>query len=1025
MNKIAHYLQYFNVPFRSDSILTAAVSCLMEDSKDRLWVCFRALGLTIFDTIKESFIPIEGIPEKEDTIPTYIWDIIEDNNGKLWIGDFEKGLFYKETNDDTFEPVKRVKHKILGKTKIRDLFEDSKGNIWIGTYDHGLFCLPPENRDNMNFIHYQNRDIDSNGYYGTYINSICEDINGTIWITTSKGLNRFNPVSNKFEVYKQHKELFGDQIMKIFSDAKGNLWFNQYTHQLIRFKPYEIMQNPIKIFGTDDGLPFSDLSYRGLYQAKDGRIFIGGARGTNNGFFSFYPDSVIENIDIPALVITDFKVRNRNYPLDSNITEKKNLRLKHNENFFSFEFAALDYTNPKKNQYAYYLESLENDWIYAGNRRFANYTGVPHGKYTFHVKGSNNDGYWNEKGTSISIIIQAPPWKTWWAYLLYLLFIISILNIVIRFYLRRQRLLHQLDLEHIEAEKLKELDTMKSRFFANVSHEFRTPLTLILGPLQNLLSKSTDSKSKQDLRMMQRNALRLQNLINQLLNLSKLESDKMKLQVKEENIVALVNGYTQSFESLAKQKKIDLIFNSDEKDIKLFVDKDKIEKILYNLISNAFKFTDEGGTIEISITPLNPPSRGDLLLADPLSKRSAEFPPFRGDGRGVQIKISDTGRGIPPEKLEHIFDRFYQADDSYTKDQEGTGIGLALTKELVEIHHGKITVESEIGKGTTFYIFLPKGKGHLKKDEIVDKTAIPVKREELPEPIPELEFSESDLTKEDHLSQDKIDGKEDKPYLLIVDDNADLRAYMRGCLDKDHYIFEAKDGIEGFNMATEKVPDLIISDVMMPKMDGYKLCKKLKTDERTSHIPVVLLTARASTESRIEGLETGADDFITKPFDTEELLIRIKNLIDQRRKLQERFMKNAAKIGYKELMELPESGINSMDQKFMQKAINIVQEHLSDEAFNVKAFGSKMNMSRMQIHRKLVALTGQPANIFIRTLRLNKAAELLAIKSGNVTEVAYEVGFNNLSYFARCFREQFGLSPSEFLSGKFDSQSPR
>jgi len=363
------------------------------------------------------------------------------------------------------------------------------------------------------------------------------------------------------------------------------------------------------------------------------------------------------------------------------------------------------------------LEGLEKEWIYSGNRRFASYTGVPPGDYTFRMKGSNNDGYWNEEGTSINITILSPPWKTWWAYTLYLLFIISILYIIIRFYLRRQRLLHKLELEQIQTEKLEELDKLKSRFFANISHEFRTPLTLILGPLEKLRSKIVDRDSEQDLNMMQRNALRLQNLINQLLNLSKLESGKMKLQAREENIVALVNGYVQSFESLAKQKKIDLKFKSAEKNIPLFVDKDKIEKILYNLLSNAFKFTGDGGRINVSIisydTPLNPLpkesrdrlSRGDHPHTPPLEK-------------GVKLTISDTGKGIPPDKLEHIFDRFYQADDSYTKDQEGTGIGLALTKELVEIHHGKITVESKIGKGTIFSVSLPKGKEHLMPEEI-------------------------------------------------------------------------------------------------------------------------------------------------------------------------------------------------------------------------------------------------------------------------------------------------------------------
>jgi len=1025
MNIVGHFEPNFYVPYRTDSIITNYVNCLFEDSKGALWADFAALGLTVFDTINESFIPIYGIPNKDDTIPTRIWDIIEDVSGRIWIGDFVKGLFYKKKSDKISDPLRRVNHEILDRARIRDLFEDSNGNIWIGTLDDGLFFLPPENRVTMNFVQYQNRGIDSNGYYGTYINSICEDINGTIWITSSVGLNRFDPLSNKFEVFKQHKELFGDQIMKIFSDSKGHLWFNHYTYQLGRFDPYDSIQNPIKVFGTQDGLPFSDLSYRGLYQAKDGRIFIGSARGTHDGFFSFYPDSVYENIQIPVLTITDFKVRNRDYSLDSNITEKKNIILNYNENFFSFEFAALDYTNPGKNQYAYFLEGLEANWIYSGNRKFANYTGLSPGNYIFHVKGSNNDGYWNEAGTSISVIILPPPWKSWWAYLLYILFFLGILYVWRRYDLKRQRLKQQLELEQVEATKLKELDSLKSRFFANISHEFRTPLTLILGPLEKLRSKITDPESDQDLNIMQRNARRLQNLINQLLSLSKLESGKMKLQAREVNIVALVNGYVQSFESLAKQKGIDLIFNSEEEFIPQYIDKDKIEKILYNLLSNAFKFTPEGGRIEVTVSG----QRSVVSLPDSIGQAGGQERSVNGKLTADRqlptadllenctvISISDTGSGIARDQLPHIFDRFYQADDSFTRDQEGTGIGLALTKELVEIHHGKITAESQKDKGTIFSVYLPMGSRHLKPDEITDETSPPGNQDESPGLIPEVQFSDDNLTQESSIEHDELAVKDDKPYLLMVDDNADLRAYMRGYLDTAYYISEARDGEEGFDKAIEKIPDLVISDVMMPKMDGYQLCEKLKSDERTSHIPVILLTARASTESRIEGLETGADDFITKPFDAEELKIRINNLIDQRRKLKERFLNNAERIGLNELLQLPESGIGSMDQQFMQKALMIVHENISDPDFSVVAFASKMNMSRMQIYRKLLALSGQPANMFIRTLRLKKAAALLAGKSGNVTEVAYEVGFNNLSYFARCFKEQYGLSPSEFLS---------
>jgi DNA-binding response OmpR family regulator len=375
----------------------------------------------------------------------------------------------------------------------------------------------------------------------------------------------------------------------------------------------------------------------------------------------------------------------------------------------------------------------------------------------------------------------------------------------------------------------------------------------------------------------------------------------------------------------------------------------------------------------------------------------------------VNISISDTGRGIPPEKLEHIFDRFYQADDSYTKDQEGTGIGLALTKELVEIHHGKITAESSEGEGTTFSVFLPQGKEHLNPNEILKETEITAEIEESHEPVLELDLLEDSLKPADHLNQDEFEEKDDKPFLLIVDDNADLRNYIRGSLDPLYYISEAMDGAEGFKKAIEKLPDLIISDVMMPKMDGYELCEKLKTDERTSHIPVILLTARASMESRIEGLETGADDFITKPFDNHELLTRIKNLILQRNKLKEKFRKE---IEYNKLSK--DRDVISMDQQFIRKAKTVVEKNISEPEFSIEIFAGEMALSRMQLHRKLRALVDQSATQFIRTIKLNHAAELLMKKSGTVSEIAYDVGFNTLPYFTKCFQEQFGINPSEF-----------
>jgi signal transduction histidine kinase/DNA-binding response OmpR family regulator len=564
-----------------------------------------------------------------------------------------------------------------------------------------------------------------------------------------------------------------------------------------------------------------------------------------------------------------------------------------------------------------------------------------------------------------------------------------------KIFVREQKLLHDLELKNVESEKLKELDHLKSRFFANISHEFRTPLTLILGPLEKLLSKSEDKNDKKELGIAKKYAGKLQILINNLLTISKLESGKMKLLASEMDVVRLVGSYIQSFESLAKQKNIELQFTSENEGIKAFLDREKFEQVLNNLLSNAFKFTGEGGMIEVGITPL-PPSRGDIQ------------PTLDSSQSGVEIKISDTGRGISAEHIDHIFDRFYQAGQEDNNYFEGTGIGLALTKELIELHHGIIKVDSEFGKGSIFTILLPLGKDHLKPEEIVV---------EKPEKITSPAFSPELYDRQEESAdviESPIETKNNQPILLIVEDNADMRSYIREYFENEFLVIEAIDGADGYEKSTEHIPDIIISDVMMPNMDGVEFCRKIRTDERTSHIPVVLLTARASKESRIEGLETGADDFITKPFDGDELQVRVKNLIDQRKRLSAVLEKKIQKSYATAKLDFEDCGITSMDDKFLQKAKEVVDKNLSNSDYTIEDFASAMALSRSQLHRKLRALINNSGSEFINTIRMNYAIELLQKKAGTISEIAYDSGFNNPTYFSQLFRQKFGMSPSEY-----------
>lgn len=895
-------------------------------------------------------------------------------------------LFYDVSHLANF---KRYTHepdnpRSLSHNVIKSILEDKSGMIWVGTMN-GLNKFDRAKKTFTRFLHDPEnpKSLSSND-----IRAIFEDSSGILWIGTLRGLNKFDRQALTFTHFTEKDGLPSYVINAILGDSEGSLWLS--TNKGL--SKFNTQTGIFKNYDATDGLQGNQFNLGAFYKNKKGEMFFGGT----NGLTIFHPDSIRDNPQVPPIVLTRFKKFNQEVKLDTAISRVKLVTLSYKDNVFSFEFAALNYTNPQKNQYAYRMDGFDEDWIYAGNKREATYTSLDPGEYVFHVKGSNNDGVWNEDGVSVRIVITPPWWRTGWAYAGYaILFAIALYGLR-QFEFNRARLRNELKMRKFEAQKLHEVDQMKSSFFTNISHEFRTPLTLILGPIEKMLTRTTDDASRQELRMVRRNARRLQRLINLLLDLSKLEANHMPLRAKPTNIVSLLKDIVMSFASLAERKRISLTFNASEQPVMAYVDRDKVEKIISNLLSNAFKFTAEGGKISVDVSVCQDGPRGD----------------HKGSPAGfAEIAVKDTGKGIPPERLEKVFDRFYQVDDAYTREQEGTGIGLALTKELVELHHGEIHVDSEVERGTTFVVRLPLGKDHLGPEQVLED--IPAEPESAP----------SEHATSEEIFEDKKEGvckpeaskKEPLPRLLIVEDNRDVRVYMRGCLERDYAIVEAKDGEAGLRTGIAKIPELVISDVMMPKMDGFELCRKLKADERTSHIPVILLTARASRESKVEGLETGADDYIIKPFDARELQVRVKNLVEQRRKLRERFQREL-------ILQPGDVTVPSADTKFLKRALTIVEEHMADFEFNVETFAHKVAMSRMQLHRKLHSLTGLSASRFIRTMRLKRAAQLLKQRSGNIAEIVYEVGFNNIPYFNKCFREQFGLSPSEFITRQSPTQ---
>jgi len=609
---------------------------------------------------------------------------------------------------------------------------------------------------------------------------------------------------------------------------------------------------------------------------------------------------------------------------------------------------------------------------------------------------------------------------------LYGVLLIGLLNFIRRYELNRQSHKHRAELHHVQAEKLQELDRLKSDFFANISHEFRTPLTLILGPAEHLLKEKT-GEDKKNLSLIRRNAQRLLQLIDQLLDLSKLERSKLNLHASPGDFIAYLKGLVMSFESLSVRKGISLQFDTDDSSnlTESWFDRDKIEKIFSNLLSNAFKFTPEGGEVRVTISkavdcPLkniitdreqqyelvHPRCR--LCMEEMENQDSKELTqPFNC----VNVTVTDTGEGIPAGQLPHIFDRFYQADSSSRRVHGGTGIGLTLVKELVELHYGSIVVTSDEGKGTAFKICLPLSKFHLKPDEIA-KRAVSEQAEKsrANDYVKQPGFIEEEV--EENVSVESSTEKEvkestDRPILLIIEDNADVRAYIREQLQKEYAILEAIDGEEGINLAVESIPDLVISDVMMPKKDGYEVCRTLKTDKRTSHIPVILLTAKARAEEKFAGLETGADAYVLKPFSQQELAVRVRNLIELRRKLR-------AKYSTATVIKPSEVEANPMDREFLQQVVSTIEARMGEEHFGAEDLAGEAAMSISQLNRKLNALVDQPAGKLICSMRLQRSAELLTKKSGTVAEICYEVGFGSQANFTRAFKKQFGCTPLEY-----------
>ncbi|MBE9463771.1 ATP-binding protein [Dyadobacter subterraneus] len=929
---------------------------LMKISED--WKILRQYPLALFN-------------EKNFTLKIH-----EDEKGFLWLG-LSNGAFLRFNPEAEKFTAYSYRYLLpLSGSVVENfcMYQDGK-TMWIGT-QKGL--IRAENfQSKPSFSIYKNSRSDRQSLSNDFVSGVINDPlrpGKYLWVSTKGGgLERFEKQTGKFEHFTENQGLPNKVVYGILPGNDHMLWMST-NWGLSSLNPKTLI---FTNFNKSDGLQDDEFNTNSYFKALNGELLFGGIKGIN----IFRPSAISSNKNPPVTRLIGLQINNeqiqpgdQTHLLAQALGNTAELDLSHDQNQIALEFAVMDFTNPVKNRFRYQLEGIDRDWVEANTHHFANYAQLPHGKYVFKVIGTTNGQVWSAPA-KLSIRIHPPFYKTWWAYLIYCTLLVYLWYRSNQSQLRRVRLQQQLLYKDKEASRLAELDMIKNNFFANISHEFRTPLTLLTGPV-NLRHKKYPTE--QLIPTMQRNLLRLQTLINQLLDLSKLEAGKMELKVQYADLAGFLSPLFASFESVAQSKQI--LFEKPQSHFTqmVYFDADKIEKIVTNLLSNAFKFTPENGRVKVDVTYQIQPSD--------LSASSA------------RITITDNGIGIDPVRLPRIFDRFYQIDSGRRRDHEGTGIGLALVKELVSALGGTIDVKSAPGSGSTFTVVLPcdlaSWTNYVSVQQPEDNSA---------------PFASQPVYAQTEPSDLKNTGE--LPVLLIVEDNVDLRAFVRSIFEGTFHIEEAKDGQQGLELAISHIPDVIISDLMMPRMDGLDFCKAVKTDFRTDHIPVILLTAKAALKDRLEGLQLGADDYIAKPFDTDELKVRVENLFKQRQLLQQKYAQHIASGS----VTADAAKVGSADEKFLQRANSILEEKLSDSSFTIEQFATEMGITSVQLRRKLKAITGQTGIEYLRNYRLQKAASLLANKAATVSETAYMLGFESLSYFSKVFQERFGKKPSEWV----------
>lgn len=954
---------YFN-----NDIFYGNVRAIAKDKiHQRLWVATtRGLGmidLDTFDPYNPEFKTFHYDPSHNNSISLdQILDIVIDKNQNVWGGTYGQGVFRLSLNEDDEVLVKRFKHSSNNRNSLVNDFVhcitvDNENNVWIGT-EEGVSKLTPGDGQVYSFTNFS-KNPDPN--YSLSTNSVYDilvDKAGHIWIGTQQGLNKILK-NGKIKSWTEHEQFPNAVVYSIQEDKNGNLFLGT-NDGIVSFNP---VTEQFVHYGVEDGIQSKEFDIHAKFRDSEGKIYLGGV----SGITYFHPDD-LSDLDKPQpLYFSQLRVKDQEVTtatgqlLTKALRRTNKIEIREGQFPFYLQFSTIDFRYNKNVEFAYKLLPADKDWNILKDPEIQFLT-LPAGHYTLLVNGFSRGRLWGQPPLEMDLHILPPWWASWWAYALYMILITLVVYGIYRFQMSKK-------LAFAESRRLKGINEFKNRLYTNITHEFRTPLTVIIGMADSLRTNLENRKIgsvNHSINMIEENGKKLLGLVNEMLDLAKVESGNMELQMIQADVLPCIKYLCNSFEALAHDSNINLILYTEIEELVMDFDTDKLSVIVGNLLSNAIKFTPPNGEIVVHL------------------KRVIEK-----EHQYLYIKVKDNGIGISGHALPNIFNRFYQEDDTSSRQREGTGIGLALTKELVELMKGSIEARSIVSKGSEFIVLIP----------ITNRA--PAVANELPSYKPEIAFD-----KKSHPHEPVTDIQADLPLALVIEDNPDVNHYLKTCLSGKYNCLQAYNGPSGIELAIEKMPDIIICDVMMPGMNGFEVCKNIKSDERTDHIPIIVLTAKGTMKDRLAGLSYGADAYLVKPFEKAELFTRLEQLVLLRKKIMQKFEHDGPIKFLKNRSENPET-------KFLQRVVKVIYEEMENHGFGSAQLARKLYLSESQVYRKLKAITDRSTAVFIRSVRLQKARELIQTTDKTISEVAYEVGFNDPSWFSRAFKEEFGFAPSE------------